>query len=124
MKLNFPTIALIAGIGATAIAATQLKVVEEATEAPKAAVTEQVAPAPAPAPVPAPAPKAYEFKTSEAAQTEVCDAALQYSRDIARGLMTVEQGKQELRSYVAYVSQNSPDSAPTLARAGFGCFKF
>jgi len=101
--------------------------VEKVAEAPapaKPVVKEPVAEAPAPkAAAPAPATKTYEYPTVQAARQEICDAGTQYLMDVAQGYMTVEQGKNEVRSYAAYLSKNSPASAGDLVSIGVGCSK-
>jgi len=101
---------------------TKVEIVKEAP-APKAEVVEE-APAPKAEVVKkAPATKTYEYPTVQAAQQEICDAGTQYLMDVAQGYMTVEQGKNEVRSYAAYLSKNSPASASELVSIGVGCSK-
>lgn len=92
------------------------------TEAP--APVEQVAPVaptPAPAVVVAPITPDYEYDTAEAAKAEMCTAGRQYLGDVVGGYMTVEQGKNEVRSYSTYLSRNSPASKNDLLMTGMAC---
>lgn len=81
---------------------------------------EEVVEAPAPAPAPV-IKRDYEFPTHAAAEKEMCDAGKQYLGDVLAGRMSPKAGKQEVRGYAAYLSKNSPASAPTLVTIGMAC---
>ena len=70
--------------------------------------------------VPAPAPN-YEYPTVAAAQKEMCEAGKQYLGDVLGRWATIDQAKEEVRSYSTYLSRNSPASKSDLMAVGMGC---
>ena len=85
------------------------------TPEPEQPAVEQVASAPTPAPEPT-----YEF-TRQEARDEMCSAGATYAADVVAGNMTVNQGKQEVRSYSTYLAQNSPAEKLDLLHRGMAC---
>ena len=80
----------------------------------------EVAQAPTAPSKPAPV-RNYEFPTEKGALTEMCDAGKEYRGHVLAGRATVEQGKEEVRSYSTYLSRNSPASKNDLLHMGMGC---